>query len=167
MFWPELLATTLYGRIPKIHIFHSAFVCHHFLGGKCLESIFFQQIIKYLNPNMMNYKQSSLKHRFVKQNQTSNPFETSPKSQNIEPISMPEIGWIQDQIWKNWTTNPARFLLYQNLNKISHSSLTYRSVAKAPGENQPIFCFVLHGRTPSNRPIATVELQNSTWKKIL
>ena len=41
---------------------------------------------------MMNYKQSSLKHRFVKQNQTSNPFETSPKSQNIEPISMPEIG---------------------------------------------------------------------------
>ena len=124
MFWPELLATTLYGRIPKIHIFHSAFVCHHFLGGKCLESIFFQQIIKYLNPNMMNYKQSSLKHRFVKQKQASNPFETSPKSQNIEPISMPEIGWIQDQIWKNWTTNPARFLLYQNLNKISHSSLT-------------------------------------------
>ena len=41
---------------------------------------------------MMNYKQSSLKHRFVKQKQTSNPFETSPKSQNIEPISMPEIG---------------------------------------------------------------------------
>lgn len=41
---------------------------------------------------MMTYKQSSLKHRFVKQNKTSNPFETSPKSQNIEPISMPEIG---------------------------------------------------------------------------
>ena len=40
---------------------------------------------------MMNYKQSSLKPRFVKQNKTSNPFETSPKSQNIEPTSMPEI----------------------------------------------------------------------------
>ena len=117
---------------------------------------------------MMNYKQSSLKHRFVKQSQTSNPFETSPKSQDIEPISMPEIGWIQDQIWKNWTTNPAMFLLkIWTKFPIPPEHLVYRSVAKAPGENQPIFCFVLHGRTPSNRPIATVELQNSSSKKIL